>query len=196
MLVAGGRGTRLSLGVPKAFAPFAGTTLFARALAVLRACCADVVVAAPADLALPPGEYARVADPADAGGPLAGVVAGLGARPFTAALVLGVDLPLVPPALLRALGRELAGATAVVPAPGGRAQPLAAWYAPAAGAALAAALARGERALTSAVAALAPRLVADAELAALGAPPHAFLNVNDRDALATAERLAGAGADS
>lgn len=182
--------------MPKAFAPFAGTTLFARALAVLAACCDHVVVAAPADLALPPGGYVRAADPAGAAGPLAGLVAGLGARPFAAALALGVDLPLVPPALLRALGERLADAAAVVPAPGGRAQPLAAWYAPAAAAPLAAALARGERALVPAVAALAPHLVDDAALAALGAPPDAFLNVNTPETLARAQRLASPGAHS
>jgi len=97
-------------------------------------------------------------------------------------------------ALLRALGERLGEDPALVPAPGGRAQPLAAWYAPAALAPLAAALARGERALVPAVAALAPRYVDDAALAALGAGPSSFLNVNTPGDLAEAARAAGWGA--
>ena len=37
ILLAGGRGTRLGLGVPKALAPWAGGTLLSHALATLRA---------------------------------------------------------------------------------------------------------------------------------------------------------------
>lgn len=194
ILLAGGRGTRLGLGAPKALAPWAGGTLLSNALATLRAACDEVVVCAPAALELPVPASTRAADPPGAAGPLAGLVAGLGARPFERALALGVDLPLVPSAVLAALGRLLAGHVAVVPFPAGRAQPLAAWYAPAAFAPLAAALARGERALVPAVAALRPRLVDDAELAALGAGPECFLNVNTPADLALAARAAGAGA--
>jgi molybdopterin-guanine dinucleotide biosynthesis protein A len=194
ILLAGGRGSRLGLAVPKALAPFAGGTLLARALATLRATCDDVVVCAPAALVLPVPAALRAADPAGAEGPLAGLVAGLTSRPFAAALALGVDLPLLTPGLLRALGARLAGHAAVLPAPGGRAQPLAAWYAPAAVAPLAAALARGERALVPAVTSLPHERLDDEVLAALGALPHAFLNVNTPADLAKAERWAGSGA--
>jgi molybdopterin-guanine dinucleotide biosynthesis protein A len=194
ILVAGGRGTRLGLGVPKALAPWAGGTLLSRALATLRECCDDVVVAAPRDLALPVPDAQRAFDPPGAAGPLAGLVAGLASRPWARALALGVDLPLVSGSLLRALGERLAPHAAAAPAPGGRLQPLAAWYAPAALAPLAAALARGERALVPAVAALAPWVADDAALAALGAGPREFLNVNTPADLAEAVRAAGAGA--
>jgi molybdopterin-guanine dinucleotide biosynthesis protein A len=194
ILLAGGRGSRLGLGAPKALAPWAGGTLLSHALATLRATCDDVVVSAPRDLALPVPGGMRADDPPGAAGPLAGLVAGLAARPWSRALALGVDLPLVGAALLRALGERLGEAPALVPAPGGRAQPLAAWYAPAALAPLAAALARGERALVPAVAALAPRYADDAALAALGAGPLEFLNVNTPADLAEAARAAGWGA--
>lgn len=92
-----------------------------------------------------------------------------------------------------ALGALLEGHTAVVPVPRARTQPLAAWYAPAALEPLAAALGRGERALVPAVLALDPRLVADDELAALGAAPESFLNVNTPEDLASAVRVRGAG---
>lgn len=197
VLVAGGRGSRLGLGIPKALAPFAGGTLLSHALATLRAACDDVVVCAPRSLELTVPDHLRVFDAEDAesaAGPLAGLVAGLSSRPFARALVLGVDLPLVDAGLLRALGERLAGYPAVVPVPGGREQPLAAWYAPTSLTPLAAALARGERALVPAVLALSPLLVDDAVLAVLGAGPDAFLNVNTRDELAGAERAVSRGA--
>lgn len=194
ILVAGGQGSRLGLGIPKTLAPFAGGTLLAHALATLRALSDDVVVCAPRALSLPVPEPLRAYDPEGAAGPLAGLVAGLSSRPFARALVLGVDLPLVDSALLRAMGERLAGHAAVVPAPGGREQPLAAWYAPSAAAPLAAALARGERALVPAVLALSPLLLDDAALAALGAGPDAFLNVNTLAELASAERAVSRGA--
>jgi len=197
VLVAGGQGSRLGLGIPKALAPFASGTLLSHALSTLRAICDEVVVSAPRSLALPVPDDLRVfdaKDAEDAAGPLAGVVAGLASRSFARALVLGVDLPLVEAGLLLALGERLAGHSAVVPVPGGREQPLAAWYAPSALAPLAAALARGERALVPAVLALSPLLVDDAALAALGAGPDAFLNVNTLAELAGAERAVSRGA--
>lgn len=192
ILLAGGRGTRLGLGVPKALAPWSAGTLLSRALATLRDACDAVVVVAPPELALPVPAELRVFDPPGAAGPLAGLVAGLGARACARALALGVDLPLVDAGLLRALGDRLADGPAVVPAPGGRAQPLAAWYAAEALAPLAAALARGERALVPAVLALSPRWVGDAELASLGAAPDSFLNVNTPGDLARAALAADA----
>ncbi len=193
ILLAGGRGARLGLGSPKALAPFGETTLLDHALVTLRGACDEVVVSAPAELALPVPRATRADDPPDAAGPLAGLVAALRARPWSRALALGVDLPLVSARLLRALGALLEGHTAVVPVPRARTQPLAAWYAPAALEPLAAALGRGERALVPAVLALDPRLVADDELAALGAAPESFLNVNTPEDLASAVRVRGAG---
>lgn len=194
ILLAGGRGRRLGLGPPKALASWAGGTLLDHALATLRAACDEVVVSAPRELALPVPDALRVDDPPEAAGPLAGLVAGLASRPWARALALGVDLPLAGADLLRALGEALGPHAAVVPAPGGRAQPLAAWYAPAALAPLAAALSRGERALVPAVASLSPRYLDDAALAALGAGAHSFLNVNTPADLAEAARAAAAGA--
>jgi len=191
VLVAGGRGRRLGAATPKALVRLAGVTLLERALAILSAVCDEVVVVAPAGLALPAPGVRRVNDPPGAAGPLAGVVAGLGARAFARAIVLGVDLPFVPAAALAALRERLGARAAVVPAPAGVLQPLAAAYAPRAHAALAAALARGERALTAAVRGLDPRIVAGAELEAIPGGAAGFFNLNtpaDRDA---AERRFG-----
>ncbi len=194
IVVAGGRGTRLAGAGVKALACLGGTTLLERALAVLAAVCDEVVVAAPAALELPVPPALRVADSPGAAGPLAGVVAGLAARPYERAIVLGVDFPLVRAGALAALCAGLADRAALVPAPGGLPQPLVAVYAPRAAAELARTLARGERALTAAVLALEPRRLADGELAQLEGGLENFFNLNTPEDLAEAgRRIAAAG---
>ncbi len=187
VLLAGGRGSRLGGGLPKALVACAGRTLLERARATLNALCDDVVVVAPGSLALPVPERERVADPPRASGPLPAMVAGLGARAHDEALVLAVDLPLVAEGALAALRARRGGARALVPRPGGMAQPLAAWYASGAAGALAAALAAGERSVIAAVQALEPVWVEDDALARLPGGREAWLNVNTRDDLAVAE---------
>jgi molybdopterin-guanine dinucleotide biosynthesis protein A len=188
VLVAGGHGSRLGPGGPKALVEIGGVTLLARALAILESVCAEVVVAAPPALALPVPAALRVADIPGAGGPLAGVAAGLGARRYELALVLGVDFPLMCPGALAALRERIGPETALVPAPGGRPQPLAAAYRPAAAGPLAAALERGERALVPAVLALGPRLLDDAALAGFEGGLDNFFNLNTPEDLAAAQR--------
>ena len=211
VLLAGGRGARLGPGSPKALVTVAGKTLLERALETLGPVCDVVVIAAPAALTLEPAlgrarmdgrvELRRVDDPADAAGPLAGLVAGLEAARFRRALALGVDFPLMRVAFLAALldrledgpGSAISAdaherARAVIPAPAGVPQPLVAAYAPEATAVLRAALDRGERAATRAVLALAPRLLGDDELAALPGGLESLFNLNTPDALAEAER--------
>jgi molybdenum cofactor guanylyltransferase len=117
--------------------------------------------------------------------PLAGIVAALrqAGRPL---VVLGCDFPFVPPALLRLLAD--APEPLVVPAPAGEPQPLVARWAPALLPALEKALAR-EEPLRRTVAALAPRLLTDAELTPFGDPTHTFFNVNTPADLDAAARL-------
>lgn len=126
VLVAGGRGRRLSAGHPKALASIAGRTLLERAMALLGSLCDEIVVCAPEEMELPIDAVRRVADPPGAAGPLAGLVAGLAARNFRVALALGVDLPLLRPEMLRGLLAQLGSHLAVLPAPEGVPQPLAA----------------------------------------------------------------------
>ena len=194
VLVAGGRGVRLGGASAKALTRLGRTTLLERALAVLAAVCDEVVVAAPAALELPVPPGMRVADAPGAAGPLAGVVAGLAARPYERAIVLGVDFPLVRAGALAALCAGLADRAALVPAPGGVPQPLVAVYAPRAAASLARSLERGATALTAAVLALEARLLADDELARLEGGLENFFNLNTPEDLAEAgRRLAAAG---
>ncbi|MGV1049616.1 MAG: hypothetical protein ACOYD4_13965 [Solirubrobacterales bacterium] len=76
----------------------------------------------------------------------------------------------------------------VVPAPGGRTQPLQARYAAELLPALEDALAR-EEPMRRVVESLAPRLLGDVELAAFGDPERLFLNVNDDSDLGRAAAL-------
>jgi molybdopterin-guanine dinucleotide biosynthesis protein A len=188
VLVAGGAGRRLEVPGGKALVRLGGTTLLERALATLGAVCDACVVAAPAAMSLPLPAAQRVADAAGGRGPLAGLAAGLNARPYERAIALGVDFPFMRPAALAALRDRLGSENALVPSPDGIPQPLAAVYAPAAGAALAAALERGARALIPAVLDLKPRLLGDAELEGLEGGLDNFFNLNTRDDLAAAER--------
>lgn|SRR5262245_3565846 len=187
VLLAGGRGRRLGNADPKALAMCAGRTLFARALETLRTLCDETVVVAPSELALPVLEGERVADPPGAVGPLPALVAGLVARTHDEALVLAVDLPLVGTATLAALRDRRGSARAIVPRPGGMAQPLAAWYAGDVGATLGEILASGERSVIAAVERLRPTWVEDDELARLPGGVEAWLNVNTREELDAAE---------
>jgi molybdopterin-guanine dinucleotide biosynthesis protein A len=193
VLLAGGRGLRLGRGIPKALVTVGGRTLLERALATLATLCDEVVVVAPADMALPVDAARRVDDPVPGAGALPAMVAGLSARPFTRALVLGVDLPFATPEALAALAAVPAEAPAVVPAPGGLAQPLAAWYSPGALGGLRDANERGVRALVAAVTALEPRLVTESELLALPGGSHAYFNLNTPEDLVAAERAINAG---
>ena len=188
VLVAGGRGVRLGAGVPKAMVRLAGSTLLERALATLSGICDEVVVAAPLSLGLPVAEEKLAPDPPGVVGPIAGLVGGLRSRPFTRAIVLGVDFPLVLPAALAEIRQRLGDGPAVVPVLDGQLQPLVAAYTPSAVPPLRAALERGERALLPAVEALGPRRLSDAELAALPGGAAAFLNVNTAADLEEAQR--------
>jgi nicotine blue oxidoreductase len=191
LLIAGGRGERL--GSPKAGVMLAGRTLLERAHATLAAACDAVRVVAPADLDLPVAPALRIRDAMDHAGPLSALVAGLGAVKYGRAIALAVDMPLVRPSHLAALLAEADGPAAWVPAPGGRPQPLAAAYAPAAAARLAAALAAGERALVPAVLALAPRILDDAALRGLGLAPECLDDVDTPEDLERVERLLRSG---
>ena len=186
VLIAGGAGERF--GGPKALARFHGTPLVARAHAALAGACDDVVVVAPGTLDLPVPRSARVPDRIAGEGPLSALVAGLAARRFRCAFALGVDLPLVESTHVRRLLDAWKDDAALVPAPGGRAQPLAAVYGPAAREPLEGALAEGRRALVPAVMTLGPRLLDDAALALLDLPPACFEDADTPEVLARLER--------
>lgn len=97
------------------------------------------------------------------GGPLAAMVAGwdaLRSRGFTGPVVLAAcDLPFIAPELFALLAEHRQGFQAVIPVHGGRAQPLAAWYAPEALAVARDLVAGGERSMKALTARLEVRLI-------------------------------------
>jgi molybdopterin-guanine dinucleotide biosynthesis protein A len=143
-------------------------------LAALAEAGLEAAVVAKPDTDLSPLTVDVLTEPVEPVHPLAGIVAALRQtdRPL---VVIGCDFPFVPPALVRALAD--APETLVVPAPGGELQPLVARWAPALLPALGDALDR-EEPLRRTVAALSPRLLDDAELAAFGDPARILFNVN------------------
>lgn len=114
IVLAGGRSIRF--GSDKLVFPLFGQPLLHHALRIAAACADEVVVVIaphapipdlPADVSTPI-RFAR--DPEPGVGPLAGLVAGLAATSAPVALVLGGDMPWVPPAigalLLAAVARQ------------------------------------------------------------------------------------------
>jgi molybdopterin-guanine dinucleotide biosynthesis protein A len=188
VLLAGGRGARLGLGLPKALVILGGRTLLERAQATLALACDEVLVCAPRDIGETLGLESFVADGIEHGGPLAGLVTGLTAARGRPALALGVDLPFMRPETLARLAELLGPHEAVVPAPHGRPQPLAAAYAPRAAERLARALVIGERRCTAAVLALDVRVLDAAEVEHLPGGADAFFNLNTPGDLAEAVR--------
>jgi molybdopterin-guanine dinucleotide biosynthesis protein A len=195
-VLAGGSGSRL--GGAKAGAELAGWPLISYPLAALAKAGIETFVVAKADFCLPAvfsgpdGDGSRpprvLREPEHPRHPLCGIVAALreaGGRPL---VVIACDMPLAEPALLA----ELAAAPEplVVPAPGGRLQPLQARYSAGLLPSLEAALDR-EEPLRRTVESLSPRLLGDSELARFGDPEHLFFNVNDEFDLRRADGILG-----
>src|SRR4051794_28956460 len=123
VVLAGGAGRRMGGG--KAIAMLAGRPLIVWAIDALRAAGLDrLAVAAKPDTGLPPLDAEVWREPAEPRHPLAGVTHALD-RARDDVLTLPVDLPLVPPEVLRRLAA--AEGVAVVRA-GGRLHPLVARF--------------------------------------------------------------------
>jgi len=124
------------MGVAKAGLEWHGSTLLRRAVGVVgRSVDGPVVVVRAPGQALPalPPDAEVVDDPVAGRGPLQGILTGLAtvARRAPIALVCAVDLPLLHPAFLRRIARELRADAALdvaLPVALGHAQPLAAAY--------------------------------------------------------------------
>ena len=176
-VVAGGQSRRM--GRDKAVLPWGTATLLDHAIARLRAVCHEVRVLSGgerryADRGLPV-DVDGVAD----GGPLAGLASALSVAAPRAVLLLGVDMPFVTVPLLARIRDALAGADAAIPVLAAGAEPLCAAYGPACGAAVADALAAGERKMTSFWPRVRVRRLDEDDLAPLGPSAPLFRNLND-----------------
>ena len=196
-MLAGGLGRRL--GGSKATVELNGRPLISYPLAAIEAAGLDAVVCikpgeAPtqsrgsfvgSDTTMEPRDPVRVVEEApEPRHPLCGIVAAL--RLGRSIVAVACDLPFVAPGLIELLAA--APEPLVVPTLDRRLQPLLARYEPSLLPRLEAALER-EEPLARTVEALAPRLIAEDELARFGDPHRLLFNVNDREDLRRAEAL-------
>jgi molybdopterin-guanine dinucleotide biosynthesis protein A len=176
-VVAGGQSRRM--GRDKALLPWNGGTLLDHAVGRLRAVCGEVRVLAGAEARYGdrglPVDVDTVAD----GGPLAGLATALSAAAPRAVLLLGVDMPFVTVALLAHLRDALAGWDAAVPVLAPGAEPLCAAYAATCSASVQAALASGQRKMTSFWPRVRVRSLGEEDLAPFGPTARLFRNLND-----------------
>jgi len=175
-VVAGGRSERM--GRDKALLPWAGGTLLEHALLRLRAVCADVRILSGAQPRYAGLGVPVLTDVVGEAGPLGGVHAGLLSLGAPLGLFLGVDTPLIPPALLGALVAAAGGFDAVVPVVEGRPEPLCAVYRRTCLEPVQRRLETGERKMTSFWPDVRVRTVAEEELAAFGDAAEMFRNLN------------------
>ena len=179
------------MGADKAFVEFHGKTLLARALALARSVTPEVLIV---------GERARFAafapvveDIYPDHGPLGGIHAALTASASELNLVLAVDTPLLTPALLRFLVAQARACSAVatVPRVAGGYQPLCAVYRREFRETAEAALREKRNKIDPLFAAVAARVVEEAELEKFEFPPEMFDNLNSREDLERAASRRG-----
>ena len=169
VLLVGGASSRF--GSPKALARFRGETLAERGHRLLAEACDEVIVVGKAEAQLP---FPVLDDGAAGQAPVHGVVAALRRARHDVVVALPVDVPLVTPAALRALGEAGAVPSDRIPLPGAYPRALLPL--------LEERLASGEislRGVNPATLALPPGLLADAdtpaELSVLERPGHALV---------------------
>lgn len=157
LVLAGGKSTRM--GADKATLRWHGERLVDRAVRVLQACCAEVLVASGDGQRLTGLSVPQIADAVPDAGPLGGLVAGLQAAAHELVAVVAVDMPHADAGVLRRLADRWDGQAAVVPRTGARLQPLHAVWSRAAEPHLRALLDHGERSVTTAAERLGALLV-------------------------------------
>ncbi len=177
-VVAGGLSRRM--GRDKALLPWEGKTLLDHAIARLQEACGSVRL-----LSGPEPRYEDRELPVDADlvrdvGAIAALHTAL-AHATGPAVLLAVDLPHVPVALVRRLAELVRDFDAVVPVSPGGPEPLCAAYGPACRDAIRRALDRGEYKLTAFWPEVRVREISPGELTAFGDPSRLFANLNTPD---------------
>jgi molybdopterin-guanine dinucleotide biosynthesis protein A len=183
-VLAGGKSTRM--GADKAFVILDGRTMLARALELARTVSDNVHIVGSAEKF---AAFAPVVEDVFRGcGPLGGIHAALRASPAELNLMLAVDVPFVPPALLRYLLTRARGSDAIatVPRAGGGWQPLCAVYRPEFGDVAERALRDGRYRINVLFEVANVQAVDEEELARAGFAASSFRNLNTPDELEAA----------
>jgi molybdopterin-guanine dinucleotide biosynthesis protein A len=127
VLLAGGESRRM--GCDKATMHFRETPLWRHQLRRLRQTPAmEFLISARSDPPWRSADTIFVPDHPPSRGPISGVAAALAKMQGTHLLVLAIDMPLIPPTLLRSMSENIGPGRGVVPYTGSRAEPLAAVY--------------------------------------------------------------------
>ena len=182
-ILAGGRSTRM--GRPKPGLQLGSRPLISYPIEAARAVGLEPWVIAKPETELPPLDCRLIAEPAQPFHPLCGLVAALEAAAPWPIVALAADMPFVEDKLIAWLASQLA--TAVVERDG-RLEPLLGRYDAADVDSLRDSLAHGGSAQT-AVRALDPKLVPEADLRRFGDPAVVCFNVNTDEDLREAERI-------
>ena len=191
-ILAGGQASRMG-GIPKGLLEIGGTRILDRLVAAFETALGSLpllVANAPEAVGWRPG-LRVVADRVPGGGTLAGLHTAVLEAPAPVVAVAW-DMPFVPPALLAALAAGLDEADVAIPASRGRRgmEPLCAGYGPATGAAMAAAIERGDLRAIAFHEAVRVRVLPEEVLRTFGDPERIFFNVNTPEDLLRANRMA------
>lgn len=192
IVLAGGRSSRM--GRDKAALVLDGRPLLLRTLDAVSAVAAEIVIVRAPGQSLPAldgAPAARVVDDPVAGeGPLRGIATGLGAITAPVAVVVGVDMPFLRPALLRLIaGRVSTERRWVLPIASRRPQPLCSAFARDALPVVLAHLAAGDRAPMAVAADLGFYRMPPEEWGAADPDGWSFVDVDTPEDFAEAERL-------
>ncbi len=174
--VAGGRSQRM--GRDKALLPWADTDLLGHALARLGRVTDEVRILPGPERRYTDRGVALDLDLAPDQGPLAGLLAALEGASGRAAVLLGIDLPLVPSRLLERLVALGPSVDAIVPVSPRGPEPLCAVYGAACLEPVRVRVAAGDLKMTAFWPDVRVREVGPEELEAFGDPAELFLNVN------------------
>lgn len=160
LILAGGDSRRM--GQDKAALVLDGKTLLERVTATMQQIFPKVIVSVRqlrAGLSVP-----QVCDEQPAGGPMAGLIAGMQQAKTPWVFAVACDMPFVTKDVVTRLAALRNGYQAVVPVVGGYAQPMAAFYAASALDAMRASMAAGDKSLRGVLEKLEVRYVSEAEL--------------------------------
>ena len=166
------------MGHDKALLSWGDTDLLGHALARLSAVTGDVRILAGPEPRYSQRGVAVETDPVSDRGPMAGLLAALEAAPGRSALLLGVDLPLVPTGLLARLLALASDADAVVPVSRRGPEPLCAVYGAGCLEPVRRCVATEELKMTAFWGDVHVREIGPDQLGAFGDPDELFLNVN------------------
>jgi molybdenum cofactor guanylyltransferase len=188
IILSGGKGSRFG-GVEKAFITVEGDALVDRKVEDLGSFCQDLIVVANKQNLYNSEKYKVVADIVPGKGPLMGLLSGLKASAYTKNFVTAVDMPFFDHALFQYLYDLSEKYDVVVPKIKEHMEPMFAFYSRNCIEAIAAALERGNRKVTSFYDEVKVKYVMEEELHKHDLEQKVFFNINDQNDITKLSKL-------